>query len=644
MLTSCDNSNAGVENGNRAILVSFDALNEEILRNTLTPEHVPALFRVFDEGSCAEYAQTAFPSLTAPSHASIWTGAFGNVSGATANWQHKLPRSENNVLESISGFSYDVLRADHFWIAAVEKGYRAGGHQVTQAPFAGGFPSAGEADTELEQRREHQRNMLQRDGVTVFNGYNRQIASDGVATEDDITWTDSAEWSGADELAGGVKLRAFKWEHDAAELYGLFHGEDRYDVMYIATEPDLSKAVEVRLHDPEQESPRGRDLARFFSEPLELLLSDDDRAWIRFRLFEAGTDGDSFVLYYPAVHISESNSADATHDYHEAVRGWFGNSSMRLYTNGGFGTTFQEGGDGTAELRYLESAELLTKVFNKGSEWLWNTKSPHVMADYFPLPDTIDHNILGFLSEEYPGYDQQVAEQAASLRARGWELADIRLSHLKQLAEAENGSVFVTGDHGMRTTWKQFHPNVVLRDAGLLVLDDEGEIDLTQTKAVSPNGYWITVNTTDWKDGIVEPEDRDEVLQRVEEALLAYRDRDGEQVVRRVYRSDEFGDELGIGGPAGGDLYWNMHPHYRASRFADRRSADNPTRLWTAHGFDSTDRDMYTAFCAYGSNFATNRIKGVRTIDIAPTIGEYIGFGSPQDATGISVLRDLRGE
>ena len=637
--TACNSDSAPEK---RAIVVSMDALNEDILRNTLSADRVPAFYEVFDQGMCAEYAQPAFPSLTAASHASIWMGAFGNVTGITANGQHRLPRSENNVLSFRSGFSYEGLMAEPFWVTAAAEGFTAVGHQTTQAPFAGGFPAEDDA---MSERRSEQERILSGSNIPVFNGYNRQVMGDGVLTAEDVEWTDATDWSGTDIPEAAHSPRAFTLETPAGSLFGLLTGESSYDRVFVNTSADIDGAVVAMLHEPETESPRGRELARFFSEPLEIVMDEEDdleRGWLRFRLFEAAGDGSDFMLYHPAMHISESNDADAQRAYHEAVRGWFGNSSMRMWSNGGFGPTFADGGDGTAEKRFLETAELVTKMFNKGSEFLWRNYEPALMADYFPLPDTIDHNVLGFLSTDYPGYDEEIAAKAADLRTAGWELADIRLQLLMDLAEEADAAIFLTGDHGMRSTWMQFHPNVTLREAGLLTVDENGDIDLSRTQAVSPNGYWITVNTTDWQDGIVEPEEREAVMDAVEEALLAVRGVNGEQVINRVYRADEHGEDLGLGGPAGGDIYWNIVEGYRTSRSHRNRNAVNPTRLWSGHGYDSTDPDMYTAFCGYGGGFNVGRFGPVKTIDIAPTTGAYIGFGAPADATGRNVLDEMQ--
>ena len=100
----------------RAIVVSFDALNEARLKSSVDRETAPAFYSLFDdEGACAAYARPAMPSVTAASHASLWTGAYGDVNGIAANNQPILPRDEHALTELASGFSAAALRAEPIW-------------------------------------------------------------------------------------------------------------------------------------------------------------------------------------------------------------------------------------------------------------------------------------------------------------------------------------------------------------------------------------------------------------------------------------------------------------------------------------------------------------------------------------------------
>lgn len=619
------------------LLISMDGLNEATLRRTLSPAQAPTFHQVFEEGRCAEHVIPAFPSLTAASHAALWTGAWGNVTGLTGNALHRLPRSEHTVLALRSGFSYLPLGAEPVWITAARHGLRVGGHHPTQAPFPAGFPPLDTDQTpeRAEERRAEQREILAQANIKVFNGYNQRLLEDGVRRAADMTPGSVADWRGLEALPpDGPPPRALQWETPLGQLHVLLHGDaEGYRRLAVATRPVLDDAVMVEAHAAETEAPDGRALARFFSPPLRLESGAGEPVSMRFRLFEIAADGSDFLLYHPAVHVAEANRPEVMQAYELGAPGWVGNSSMGLWSRGAFGPRLDEGGDGTAEARMLETAELVTHVFNQGSNWLWSTLEPEFMVDYFPLPDTVDHYLLGFLDERWPGYDPALAASIGDLRARLWALTDRRLALLRDLVAGAGGRLVLVGDHGMRASWQFLHLNVVLREAGLLVLDEDGEIDLARTRAVSPNGYWISVNTTEWDQGIVAPADRRAVIDEVSAALLAVRDANGEPVVTRVYVAEEH-PELGLGGAAGGDLYWRLAPGFRTTRSASASAAVTDARIWAGHGFDSTEADMHTVYCEWGEGVAPGRTPPIRIIDVAPRLGAELGFGAPRDATG----------
>lgn len=657
LVTGCTSGSSGGTGGTHthppAILVSIDALNEAILRRTLAPEEAPTFHRLFDEGACAAHAETAFPSLTSASHAVLWTGAYGDVTGVTGNLQHALPRDRHTVLDMVRGFSWEVLGGEPLWITAGKEGIPVVGHHVTQGPWVPGYPAVeGERTPEQESRRAEAARILALPYVNVLNGYNSMPQPQRVLGAADVTWTGGEGWQGLETLGSPVPPRTFHLDVAGTTVHGVLHGGGEpgkgYTSVTLAPRPDPRGGITAHAAPPESSPPGGRPLARHFSEGLEIPLErgkEDpwERAsvFLHVRLFEVAPDGSDFMLYHPHLPVTDGNRPDLMDGYGAAAGGWPANSGLPLWERGGLGATFLLGGDGTAEARYLETAEFLTRQFMRGSEWLWRTFQPQLQMDYFPESDAIDHALLGLLDPAWPGYTPELAEQAARLRGQVWELVDLRLHHLLELALERNGALFVTGDHGMRTSWNQFLPNVALRDAGLLVVDESGAIDLSRTRAVSPNGYWITVNREGWKDGIVPPEEEATVVAAARAALDAVRAPGGGRVVTRTFVPGE-DPGLGLGGPAGGDLYWGTARGYSSGSGHQAERAAGPDRLRAGHGFPPDEADMYTVFCALGEGFAPGRIPGVRTHVIAPTVAEYVGSPPPADATGSSVLSSLQ--
>jgi predicted AlkP superfamily phosphohydrolase/phosphomutase len=220
-------------------------------------------------------------------------------------------------------------------------------------------------------------------------------------------------------------------------------------------------------------------------------------------------------------------------------------------------------------------------------------------------------------------------------------LVDRRLAALLEMARAGNAMILVTGDHGMRPTWRNFHVNTVLRNAGLLTLDTAGRHDLARTQAISPAGYFIQVNRVERKGGIVPADRVAQVTQAAAAALLAARDPEGRAVVTRVWRPQP-NDSLGLGGPAGGDVYFDMAPGYYPSAAPADSVVTTMRAARGSHGFPSIDPDMRSAFCALGPGIGGRRLPTVRVIDAAPTVSAWLGIPPPADARGVSLLEAMR--
>ena len=626
----------------RAIVVSFDAMNERRMRETVDPAAVPNLRALFDGGACADAARPAFPSVTSPGHASLWTGAYGDVNGVAANSEPVLPQDEHTLLESISGYSSDALRAEPIWLAAAASGRSVYGHHVTQAPGAPAYRPIQSASPApwLDPARAAAASRLALPTTQVVNGYNREIAPNVALTERTAPPRPAIGWRGVETLHSGVRPLEIAWPVGDDSLHALLYGASSYDRVLVARTRDVSGGVAAAAAPVERSPAVGRELARWFSAPLELPV-DGGRVYVRARLFELAPDGSHYLLFLPELDMVEGNRPEVAAAYDRAVQGWYGNGASWMVESGELGAPLWKGGDGTAELRYLETAELVTRQFERGSAWAWTVQRPVLQLDYFPLVDEVDHMLYGHVVQASPLYRREVAARVQEIRARGWSLADHRLAALRALVgDDPAAALFVSGDHGMRATWRTFRPNAALAAAGLLTVGSNGRIDLSRTKALSPNGYWVMVNRTAWKGGIVPPAEERAVLAAAETALRGARSDDGQPVVTRIWRPSD-GDTLGMGGPVGGDLYYEVADGYRWT--TDPRGTVTETGpAGAGHGYPSVAPDMQTVFCASGAAFRPHRIGQARTIDVSPTVAEWVGIRAPAQAVGRSRLGELR--
>ncbi|MGH7559505.1 MAG: hypothetical protein ACRENB_00650, partial [Gemmatimonadales bacterium] len=104
------------------------------------------------------------------------------------------------------------------------------------------------------------------------------------------------------------------------------------------------------------------------------------------------------------------------------------------------------------------------------------------------------------------------------------------------------------------------------------------------------------MNRDSRKGGIVPSNRVDQVADSVARVLLAARGPDGTPIVRRTWRPSP-GDTLGLGGPTGGDVYFDLAPGYSySSAMGDSLVTGRPPN--GSHGFPSIERDMYTVLCA----------------------------------------------
>src|SRR5690606_10846371 len=103
---------------------------------------------------------------------------------------------------------------------------------------------------------------------------------------------------------------------------------------------------------------------------------------------------------------------------------------------------------------------------------------------------------------------------------------------------------------------------VALQQAGLLVLDASGRIDIARTRVV-PVRNCLLVNGTDWKGGIVAPSRRDAVPSEALEAPEALRHpASGQPVGTEVVRDAAPRQALGFGGPTGADACFGLANGY----------------------------------------------------------------------------------
>ena len=326
------------------------------------------------------------------------------------------------------------------------------------------------------------------------------------------------------------------------------------------------------------------------------------------------------------------------------MRAFVGNGGNVLYGQGAFGRTIPNGGDGTAEARYLETIALVQHQLTETCRWALEQLPWDIFSAYTPYPDEAEHQWRGYLDPALPGFRADLAARLRPLLERVYQSSDMLLGFLME-RRPENTVFALISDHGMEGTNKVVYLNKVLQQAGLLTLDARGRVDLAKSKVVYPaidNGY-LLINSTERKNGIVTVENRAELVRRVRELLLAIRD-DGRQVVTNV--EDAQSDEAtpGIGGESGGDLYVDLLPGYRLDAKLNASEIIGRQEPHGIHGFNPIRASMRTIIVLNGPGIkASQRLRDARLVDFAPTLAKLLGIPAPIDAIG-SDLQDALAE
>jgi hypothetical protein len=174
-------------------------------------------------------------------------------------------------------------------------------------------------------------------------------------------------------------------------------------------------------------------------------------------------------------------------------------------------------------------------------------------------------------------------------------------------------------------------------------MDASGKLDTKRSKIFAPGWgeFGLVVNDTTWKGGIVLPSERAAVIEAATNALLAARDpQTGTQIIRAVFDSGEI-RHLGIGGVNGQDVYLDFAKGYAPSSSMSKTVSSVITDLGGSgvHGFLPL-RDKMQAICYVGGKGvqAQGELRGVRQVDIHPTVCELLGIAPSKFAIGRSLL------
>lgn len=613
------------------VYISWDGSPGWVIERLLGEGKLPNLERLAGEGVYVKRTVGNWPSLTAAGHASVFTGAYGNINGITGNGVPLAPFDQHALGEgTTSGFSADNLLAEPVWVTAARQGREVAALSVTQtSPF--------EMFTSDDYRSPQGAPAFgsYRDRLFMVDPYGAVNASAGVirASEADLELaeTDAAAWT---NLPSEGPYRAFTLGDGPDALPGLLlSGEGgAFDTMVLSRNRDYAAATVL-------EAAPLANTTEHVSAPVRLTLGEDS-GWTRLRLGSVADDGSDFELWHSALSDLEGNLTDPS--LLEPLQ----QAAGSVAGNGVYLPPFPDAPP--LPNGYGEMAFVVNEWFFNGLVWAIERDLADVYASYSPYPDEWFHNFYGYLVGEVPGAN-------AALEAKAWSYAEAILGdldrHLGRVLDALEASgrpwnVVMFTDHGFNAASKVVYPNRILAESGLLTLDAEGVPVPGETLALygleSAGGVHLNtlpdVGRSVQRGGTITAAGYDRAVARVRGALLGARDPEtGSPVIIEVHRADAQA-ENGLGGPHGADLYLELAPGYYWSSDANAGPAVEASEPFTTgvHGLPTLGNDALLGYAVLGGDgFADGVVaERARSTVLTPTAMRAVGLEPPADATG----------
>lgn len=590
----------------KLVSIVWDGAADWVVDKLLAEGKLPNVARLAATGIRAESVIPAWPSKTAVGHAAIFTGAWSDVNGVSNNTVPLLPEADHTIWESRRGFDGNSLLAEPIWVTAAKAGRR-----VLALSAACSFPP----DPFVAQIRAAGGDVKK---FVEFSGFESSIANPQM-----IRKAESREFT---FKVGDQTFSAKVYDDPGWPVVGCDSIELRCEGMVAVIHP----------------SP-GRSDIGFWSPPFRVQARGDEGN-VYFRLFSLDASGRSFELYQRKVAAIRGTETGRNLQSYIAAYGAHHDDPFQNYENGLFGTPIYEGGDGEAERRVLEIIRQDCEFLKRSFAYGWKTWRPDVLLHYTPMSDSAGHTWMGALDPENFDFDPVVAKKLWPYYEGVYQLQDEWLGFVMDTV-GQSGIVSLASDHGMAGVRRNVYINKVLSDAGLVHYDGQKKIEGGTSCIFVPNwsDFFLTLNKSTRKDGWVTPAAGPELIARAKQALLSVRDPEGRPVVTGVFEPGDL-PSLGIGGPTGGDLYFELAPGY----YPSNRYSEVVTGPYTgpigggAHGFMPFRRKMGAIFYASGPGLRNRVISPIRQIDIMPTLCAAIGIPAPKQATGHAIGEALR--
>ena len=624
----------------KVIMVGIDGMDPVYTRTLLSQGRLPNIKKFLEKGTTSRDLgmMGALPNYTPPCWCSMATGAWPGTHGITDFWNHKSGEPLNKLE---IGFNSNLCKAEYIWDAFARGGKKsivfgwptawpptndqgifvdgtgihpflaenidyekviegtAGNFPINMIPHDDNTAGADCFVTEEEQIKEFE--YQKTSGIVIPGESGEDQNIDG---KHDLVRTPIKEASGWAEAPKSAKELVFLINSGKERRHCLILADD--GVNYNRIKIYASKEQKELLGEATVGSWTGPILDTFKFEQVSC------RGTYRMKLISLSPDGSKIRIYYGFAQNLDSEK----YVYPAEVK-------KELFTKFGPPPMLSNCTHDDHELLIImaECAEAAFTWCMDAVDYLLDNKDWDGAFHGLHIIDAANHFYLDRTLEGCPNY-----ELNRELLTRFYDMADEYVG--RSLKWLDKGvTVIVASDHGGMIKYPGYDtPDIgdawglnvgLMAELGYTktkVVNGALDIDWENTKAVAQRSSYIYVNLKGRDpQGIVEPEELDDLVTKIIDDLYAYRDPvHGERVISSAFRRNEM-EVLGLDRKSSynlGDIFFFIEPKFTRDQ---GNSFSNTIILGT-----SVKCIFMMAGAGVKENFVMDR--EVRMVDLVPTL------------------------
>ena len=597
----------------KVLLIGLDSAVPGRWRRYAEAGDLPAGRRLLEHGAFATACLPAFPTLTTTNWATIATGAWPGTHGVTDFNPH---RRGDGIGTSPQGFDARDVRAEFVWEAAV----RAGRDSVV-VNWPGAWPPrtwppiAGAGD---EPRGE----------LTLVGGAGIELN----------------EWRiGLPRMDRRVALAAEQRFSTLPEP-----GAVRVDLPEAGLPFSLPLAFREAYDEVESAAELGACIARRHGAPALVVT---DAAGRRLAVLEPGEWSPTISLRLKVKHEAVEGllrlklqdldpEAGLLRVYVTDIcrRTWLEQPAGVIDTAGFAGLPtpgvgWDSLGCGCIDLdTFVELTAMSTSWLGEVCLSLLEGRPCDLLSVHLHAVDSFYHLCARFLDPR-ANSPEVVQRHEAAERAIYRQLDDV-IAGLTDAA-GPRALVALISDHGAKPGGTRVPLREILGRAGLLAdgegADGAGQTDWSRTLAAPQGSCYVRVNLLGRDpDGVVPPDDREEVRDRAVRAMLGYRDEATGVCPFSLVVPGEDAADLGLYGDGVGDVVYAVR-----EEFAEEHGQALPQDMRSQGSWGMRSLCL---LAGEGVRPGSTIDESVRLTDVAPTVCDALGIDPPAQAEGRSLL------